>query len=164
MFKEDDDEYAPAYLLLPSGGKANRVFLVGTMTEKENREGKYSVRINDSTGNFLVYAGQYQPEAADALRDIEAPAYVAVVGKPNIFETDEGDVISTIRPERIVEVSAETRHKWVAETAEDTLERLEISSDDEYAQMSDEQYGPERADLADIVVEALESLQADIDD
>jgi hypothetical protein len=162
MFKEDDDEYAPSYLLLPSGGKANRVFIVGTLTEKEDRDGYYSVRINDSTGNFLLYAGQYQPEAADALRDIEAPAYVAVVGKPDTFETDEGDIISTIRPERVTVVDAETRHKWLAETASQTLERLELDAEtDNYAEMADEQYGTERHDLADIVVEALEGLEAD---
>ncbi|MDY7082565.1 MAG: DNA-binding protein, partial [Halobacteria archaeon] len=28
-FKESDDERAPSYLLLPTGQKANRVFVVG---------------------------------------------------------------------------------------------------------------------------------------
>jgi hypothetical protein len=31
-FKESDDERAPVYLLLPTGERANRVFLVGTLT------------------------------------------------------------------------------------------------------------------------------------
>lgn len=35
-FKESDDERAPVYLLLPTGESANRVFLVGTLTEKED--------------------------------------------------------------------------------------------------------------------------------
>lgn len=162
MFKEDDDEYAPSYLLLPSGGKANRVLVVGTLTEKEDRGGYYSARINDSTGNFLVYAGQYQPEAADALRDIDAPAYVAVVAKPDTFETDEGDIISTLRPEHIVEVDEEVRNTWIGETAEDTIERLELDvDDDEYVKMADEHYGEERADIVDDVVDALEEIQSD---
>lgn len=161
-FKEDDDDYAPSYLLLPSGGKANRVFVIGTLVEKEDNDGYYSVRINDSTGNFLVYAGQYQPEAADALRDIEAPAYVAVVGKPDTFETDDGDIISMLRPERVTVVDEESRDKWVAETAEDTLDRLALTADeDNYAEMADDKYGPERKDMADIVAEALENLQND---
>ncbi|MFB6177809.1 MAG: DNA-binding protein, partial [Halobaculum sp.] len=32
-FKESEDERAPLYLLLPTGERANRVFLVGTLTE-----------------------------------------------------------------------------------------------------------------------------------
>jgi len=159
MFKEDDDEYAPSYMLLPSGGKANRVLVVGTLTEKEERDGYFSCRINDSTGNFLVYAGQYQPEAADALRNIDAPAYVAVVGKPKTFESDEGDVISNVRPETVVEVSEGVRNKWVSETAEDTLERLNLSPEnDEYVERSEDHYGSERADIVDDVISALENL------
>ena len=35
-FKESDDDRAPVYLLLPSGERANRVFIVGTLTETED--------------------------------------------------------------------------------------------------------------------------------
>jgi len=101
-FKESDDERAPVYALLPTGERANRVFIVGTLTETEDigEDSEYwRGRIVDPTGTFFTYAGQYQPEAASALRDIEPPAYVAVVGKPRTFETDDGDVNVSVRPE-----------------------------------------------------------------
>ena len=90
-FKESDDERAPLYYLLPTGERANRVFLVGTLTETEDvgEDSEYwRGRIVDPTGTFFAYAGQYQPEAAAALRDLSSPAYVAVVATPDLRDDD----------------------------------------------------------------------------
>jgi len=35
-------------------------------------------------------AGSYQPEAMQQLAKIETPAFVAVVGKPNLYQTPDG--------------------------------------------------------------------------
>ncbi len=165
-FKESDDERAPVYLLLPTGERANRVFFIGTLTEKDD-VGEDSEwwrgRIVDPTGTFFVYAGQYQPEAASALRDLDAPAYVAVVGKPRTYETDEGDINVSVRPESITEVDATTRDQWVVETAERTLDRIDRFDDEtnEYARMAREQYGEDISASTQTVITALESLEAD---
>jgi RPA family protein len=165
-FKESDDERAPVYLLLPTGESANRVFFVGTLTEKEDvgEDSEYwRGRIVDPTGTFFVYAGQYQPEAASKLRDLEAPAYVAVVGKPRTYETDDGTVRVSVRPESITEVDAAVRDRWVAETAERTLARVAAFDDEgnEYARMAREEYelDPETYEAA--ALSALEDLDGD---
>lgn len=127
QFKQSDDEMAPSYLLLNSGGLANRVLVVGTLTEKTNvgnEQENWRGRINDPTGNTFVYASQYQPEAASVLRELEPPEYVAVVGKPNTFENDDGETMVNLRPESVTVVDEETRNTWVLETADQTLERL----------------------------------------
>ncbi|KAB7514512.1 RPA family protein [Halosegnis rubeus] len=165
-FKESDDERAPVYALLPTGERANRVFIVGTLTETEDigEDSEYwRGRIVDPTGTFFTYAGQYQPEAASALRDIEPPAYVAVVGKPRTFETDDGDVNVSVRPESINVVDAETRDRWVVETADRTLDRIERfdAEGNEYGSMADEQYDLPLAEYKQAAVEALQSLEAE---
>jgi len=127
-FQESDDERAPRYLLLPTGERANRVFLVGTLTEKEDvgEDSEYwRGRVVDPTGTFFAYAGQYQPDAASMLRDLEPPAYVAVVGKPRTYETDDGTTNVSVRPESITVVDESVRDRWVVETAERTLDRVE---------------------------------------
>ena len=165
-FKESDDERAPVYLLLPTGESANRVFFVGTLTEKEDvgEDDEYwRGRIVDPTGTFFVYAGQYQPEAASKIRDLEPPAYVAVVGKPRTYETDDGTVRVSVRPESITEVDAAVRDRWVAETAERTLARVAAFDDEgnEYARMAREEYelDPETYEAA--ALSALEDLDGD---
>ncbi|WP_338730042.1 RPA family protein [Haladaptatus sp. DJG-WS-42] len=162
-FKESDDERAPVYLLLPTGERANRVFVVGTLTEKEDvgEDSEYwRGRVVDPTGTFFVYAGQYQPEAASVLRDVEAPAYVAIAGKPRTYETDDGSINVSIRPESISVVSAETRDRWVVETAERTMDRIEAFDDEtnEYARMAKEQYELPVSRYKQEVLTALESL------
>jgi RPA family protein len=175
-FKESDDERAPVYLLLPTGERANRVFLVGTLmdTEDVGDDSEYwQGQVIDPNGDrFYMYAGQYQPDAASMLRELEPPAYVAVVGKPRTYETDDGEVNVSIRPESITEVDAATRDRWVVETAERTLERIqhfqaETGEDgdgaavDEYVAMAQEEYDLPVENYRRTVVEALESLEAE---
>jgi hypothetical protein len=164
-FRESDDERAPIYLLLPTGERANRVFVVGTLTEKENigEESEYwRGRVVDPTGTFFAYAGQYQPEAAATLREIEPPAYVAIVGKPRTYEPEDGDgVLVSIQPESVSVVDADTRDRWVVETAERTLDRIEAFDPEtnEYAAMAEERYDLPVETYRDKVVAALESLE-----
>lgn len=162
-FKESDDERAPLYVLLPTGERANRVFVVGTLTEKTDvgEESEYwQGRVVDPTGTFFVYAGQYQPEATNFLREVEPPAYVAVVGKPRTYETDDGSINVSLRPESITEVDTATRDRWVVETAQRTLERIERFEDEsnEYATMAREEYELSVENYHQEVLAALESL------
>jgi RPA family protein len=162
-FKESDDERAPVYLLLPTGERANRVFLVGTLTEKEDvgDDSEYwRGRVVDPTGTFFVYAGQYQPDAASMLRDLEPPAYVSVVGKPRTYETDDGTVNVSVRPESISPVDEATRDRWVVETAARTFERIERFDDEgnEYAAMAREEYDLPVDAYKREAIEALEGL------
>ncbi len=167
-FKESDDERAPVYVLLPTGQQANRVFVVGTLTETEDVGGEseyWQGRIVDPNGDtFFTYAGQYQPDAASMLRELEPPAYVAVVGKPRTYETDEGEVNVSIRPESISEVDEDTRDQWVVETAERTIERIRAFDDDnEYAEMAREQYEYPLETYTEVVESVLEDLDSDPD-
>jgi RPA family protein len=162
-FRESDDDRAPVYVLLPTGAKANRVFVVGTLTETEDvgsDDEYWQGRIVGPTGTFFVYAGQYQPEAAGMLRETEPPAFVALVGKPRTYETDDGNVNVSLRPEHLTIVDEVARHRWVTETAERTLDRLEAFDDpsNEYAEMAREQYGERVAKYREATVEALETL------
>lgn len=164
-FTESDDDRAPVYALLPTGARANRVFVVGTLTETEDvgEDAEYwQGRIVDPNGGtYFTYAGQYQPEAASMLRDLEPPAYVSVVGKPRTFETDEGDMNVSIRPESITAVDEPTRDRWVVETADRTVERLQAfdESATEYVRLAREEYGTTVEPYQQAAVEALESLE-----
>ena len=163
-FKESDDERAPVYALLPTGEHANRAFFVGTLTEKEDvgDDNEYwRGRIVDPTGTFFVYAGQYQPEAASMLRDLEPPEYVAVVGKPRTYETDDGETNVSVRPESITVVDDDIRDRWVVETADRTIDRIDTfdPETDEYAAMADEEYELPLENYRRDVVTALEDLE-----
>jgi RPA family protein len=162
-FRETDDEMAPVYALLPTGEKANRVFFVGTLTETNNvgdKEDYWQGRIVDPTGTVFVYAGQYQPEAEKFLREANPPIFVAVTGKPRTYETDNGEVNVSLRPEYISEVTEATRQRWITETATQTLDRIEAfdNASDPYVQMAREEYDGDLDHYRQTVITALESL------
>jgi RPA family protein len=162
-FKESEDELAPNYTLLPTGDRVNRLFFAGTLTETNDvgSDSEYwQGRVVDPTGTFYIYAGQYQPEAASTLRQIETPTYVTVVGKPRSYETDDGTTNVAVRPESITQVDEPTRDRWVVETADQTIERLQAfdAETNDYAQMARDEYGERLSPYREAAIEALESL------
>lgn len=179
---EEQHQYAPQYLLTPTGAKCNRVFLVGTLTERDDIGGDteyWRGRIVDPTGSILIYAGQYQPEAAHILANIEPPAFVAVVGKPNLYQTDDGNIIISIRAEAIQQVDEATRNQWILDTARRTEERLnvlkstspaspEFSTADKAvspamdAERALQHYSTDLEQYRQMVIRALNSLRADL--
>ena len=128
QFKDGEDEKSPTFVLLPTGERCNRVFLVGTLTEKQ-RQGDQNIfyrgRVVDPSGTFYVMAGSYQPEAMQQLAKIDTPAFVAVVGKPNLYQTPDGAFLVSVRVESITIVDKETRDLWVLDTAARTLDRID---------------------------------------
>nr|WP_319377013.1 nucleic acid-binding protein [uncultured Methanoregula sp.] len=128
QFKDGEDEKSPTFALLPTGERCNRIFLVGTLTEKQ-RQGEQNVfyrgRVVDPSGTFFVMAGSYQPEAMQQLAKIETPAFVAVIGKPNLYQKPDGSFLVSVRVESITVVDKETRDLWVLDAAERTLDRID---------------------------------------
>ncbi|SNZ04847.1 hypothetical protein SAMN06269185_0698 [Natronoarchaeum philippinense] len=123
---ESDEERAPNYVVTPTGARVNRLFAVGVLTEIEQvNEEVLRARIVDPTGAFVVYAGQYQPDEMAFLERTDPPAFLAVTGKARTFQPEDSDrVYTSVRPESINEVDAETRDRWIVQTAEQTIERV----------------------------------------
>ena len=123
---ESDEERAPNYVITPSGARVNRLFVVGVLTEVEQvSDDVLRARVVDPTGAFVLYAGQYQPDEQAFLERAEPPAFVAVTGKARTFTPDDSDqVFTSVRPESINEVDAETRDRFTIQAAEQTLERV----------------------------------------
>ncbi|HET6399093.1 MAG TPA: hypothetical protein VFH47_06025 [Candidatus Thermoplasmatota archaeon] len=123
-------EKDPSFLVSPLGAKVNRLHIVGVVTDIEAVGGSgevYRARVSDPTGVFTVYAGQYQPEAAQALSQLQPPQYVAITGKARTYEPEPGSVFVSIRPESVTVVDEATRDTWVLETARRTAERLKAT-------------------------------------
>lgn len=125
----------------------------------------WKARVNDGTGEFLAFAGQYQPEAASVLQTIAnddsmPPAFVLMVGKTREYrpEDEEGEVIVNLQPNTISIVDEEQRDMWLQDTVESTISRLE-QSEGEYVRRSEDRYGDRVSLLKSDVLEALENLE-----
>ena len=127
-YSESDEERAPNYVVTPTGARVNRLFAVGVLTEVDDVNPEMvRGRLVDPTGAFVTYAGQYQPDALAVLERADPPAFFALSGKARTYEPDDGDrIYSSVRPETVSEVDAETRDRWVVTAAERTLDRIGV--------------------------------------
>lgn len=166
--KASDDQFAPAYVLTPTGAKVNRVFHVGTLVEIEDvgdeANSLLRARIVDPTGAVFVRAGQYQPEAAVILNQMrdKLPCFVAVTGKPNVYKPDEDTTYVSIRPEHVNIVSEKERDCWIAETIKATLDRIArlkeakaSQNPDAILKMALEHYGFDTENLKELIKQAI---------
>lgn len=181
QFQESDDDRAPNWSLLPTGEKANRVFIAGTLTETStvgNTDNFWQGRIldNSTPGDqnsrpFFVKAGQYQPEPMTFLQQASPPSYVAVVGKPTVYDPDDNDrTYVSVRPESINVIDKPTRNNWVIETANHTIARVqrfaEARDNGELTPLMEDaiaEYGSDLQKYRDAAVTALDNLEADLD-
>ncbi|MEZ5335994.1 MAG: DNA-binding protein [Methanolobus sp.] len=129
---ENQEIYSPNFIISPTGLKVNRIFIVGVVTEVDSLSDQtgsekelWRARISDPTGAFTVYAGSYQPEASIFLSNVQVPSYVMVLGKVRSYEPGDGSVYVYLRPEEINYVDESIRDRWVVDTAEMTLNRLD---------------------------------------
>ena len=125
-YSESDEERAPNYVVTPTGARINRLFVVGVLTEVEQvSDDVLRGRVVDPTGAFVLYAGQYQPDEMAFLEAADTPTFVAVTGKARTFQPEDSDrVFTSIRPETINEVDADTRDRWTVQAVEHTLDRI----------------------------------------
>lgn len=129
---ETADSKSPNLLISPLGLILNRVFVVGVLTELDSigtQNEMWKARIVDPTGAFTVYAGQFQPDASIFFSTVQVPAFIALTGKARIYEPEPGSVFVSIRAEEANVVDEEIRNRWVVDTAEQTVDRLEAFSD-----------------------------------
>jgi RPA family protein len=162
QFRDGTDEKSPSYVLLPTGERCNRVFIVGTFTEKKRQGDQnifYRARVADPTGTFSVMAGSYQPEAMQQIARIEAPAFVAVVGKPSLYETPDGTTFVSVRAESATIVEREVRDCWVLDTASKTLDRLDAIGNTPDSVRAAQEYGIDAAVYRKMVYDALSQLK-----
>ena len=125
----DGGERSPSYLVTPLGAKINRLFVVGVLTDVENvatdEAPMWRARLQDPTGTYHVYAGQYQPEASAALARLKPPAFVAVTGKSRLYTPDSGGTYTSIRPETVKVVDEGLRDYWILDACRSLKKRLE---------------------------------------
>ena len=125
----DGGERSPSYVVTPLGAKINRLFVVGVLTDVENvatdEAPMWRARLQDPTGTYHVYAGQYQPEASAALAKLKPPAFVAVTGKSRLFTPDSGGTYTSIRPETVKVVDEALRDYWILDACRSLKKRLE---------------------------------------
>lgn len=163
-FDESDDK-SPTFIISPTGALANRIIISGILTTKEKKTDKnvlYTGKINDNTDNFRITASHFNPNAQQQMAAIkDTPAFVTVIGKPNIYKREDGKIFPSVRVEDIVVTDKLTRDLWILDTAKATYSRIEsLESDTDDAFMKDvkEKYKTDLAFFKSIAKNAVDQI------
>jgi RPA family protein len=137
-----EGQYEAQTYLSPAGRVMAKVMICGTALEKEDvgkEQPLWRMRITDPSGTTQVYAGgMYQPEAAQAIAQIEIPAFVAVVGKLHLYEPEGagGNVIVSLRPDSISIIDGKGRDDFLLDAALSTLRSVKATSEEKMKEVA----------------------------
>jgi RPA family protein len=160
-----EGQYEAQTYRTPTGRIISKVMIAGVAVEKEDvgkDQSMWRLRVSDPSGAMHVYAGTYQPEAAQVIAQLEIPAFVAVVGKLNLYkpEAEDGNVIVSIRPDSVTLIDGVARDNLILDASLSTLKSLRKTTDETRKEIANI-YGEKDGKEAYILVarQAIESLE-----
>ncbi len=134
-------EYDPSFVITKLGAKVNRVVVAGLLERLEVRETSngstlYQGQMRDPSGLHYFSVGDYASESMRELTlslvektEVGEPVLLLMVAKSRWYQTDEGAVYTSLRPEEACEIDAQQYALWLARTCEDTLQRMKYFTD-----------------------------------
>jgi RPA family protein len=118
------ESYLTPVVITPSGGCCSGIFLVGVLTRIDTRPGDFmEAWVADPTGMFHLVPGRQDTAIREALRRMEPPLFIAVIGEVGTIRQKNG-VTVPVRPIDVRVADRALRDTWIIRTAEITLERL----------------------------------------
>ena len=129
-------EYDPSFVITKLGAKVNRIVAAGLLERLELRETSngsslYQGQLRDPTGLHYFSVGEYNSEMMQELAhqwterlDDGEPLLVMMTSKTRWYQTDEGAVYTSLRPEEACVVSREIYANWLLDACEATIEPM----------------------------------------
>jgi len=130
-------EFDPTFVITKLGAKVNRVVVSGLVERLELRETSngsqmYQGQLRDPSGLHYFSVGEY---ASDSMRefvvqlldkvDSGEPVLLSMTAKARWYQTDEGAVYTSLRPEEAAIVSRDRYASWLVRACAATLDRLD---------------------------------------
>ena len=133
-------EFDPSFVITKLGAKVNRVIVAGLLERLEVRETAngstlYQGQLRDPSGQHYFSVGDYASEAMRELTTtltakIESgePELVLMVAKARWYQTEEGAVYTSLRPEEACIIDGKTYANWITRACQGTIERMNAFS------------------------------------
>jgi hypothetical protein len=120
-----DDPGSPAWVVTPGGAWCRLLYICGALTEITGIADVLHCRLADPTGAFDIVAGGRRSAAAEQIRAIPVPSFVAVLGTAQLYAKNGRGAVS-VRPEYVRVIDRAIRDRWITVTADMTIARLEL--------------------------------------
>ena len=137
LHQQGSGEYDPLFLITKLGAKVNRVIVAGLLERLEPRETAngatiWQGQIRDPSGTHYFSVGDYAPESMRELTvqlssriDDGEVIMLMMTAKAKYFQTDEGAVYTSLRPEEAAVISRTVYREWLVRAAKGMLTRID---------------------------------------
>ncbi|MBT4406516.1 MAG: hypothetical protein HOC79_01435 [Euryarchaeota archaeon] len=133
------DEFDPAFVITKLGCMVNRALVAGLLESLNLRETSggntmWQGTLRDPSGLHYFSVGDFQGEAllahaAQLSSDLENgdPIQLMMVAKTRLFQSDDGSIYTSLKPEEMCVINPNTYANWLVETSEATMQRIKDS-------------------------------------
>lgn len=137
LHQQGSGEFDPLFLITKLGAKVNRLVVAGLLERLEPRETSngatlWQGQIRDPSGLHYFSVGDYAPESmreftiqlAARIDDGES-IMLLMVAKARYFQSEEGAVYTSLRPEEAAVIARSTYCEWLVKAADGMLNRID---------------------------------------
>ena len=129
-------EFDPTFVITKLGAKVNRLIVSGLVERLELRETSngsqmYNGQIRDPSGLHYFSVGEYASESMrefviQLLEKVDSgePVLLTMTAKARWYQTDEGAVYTSLRPEEACIIGRDRYASWLVSASDATLNRL----------------------------------------
>ena len=137
LHQQGSGEFDPLFLITKLGAKVNRLVVAGLLERLEPRETSngatlWQGQIRDPSGLHYFSVGDYAPESmreftvqlSSRIDDGESIMMI-MVAKARYFQSEEGAVYTSLRPEEAAVIARSTYCEWLVKAADGMLNRID---------------------------------------
>lgn len=134
--QQGSGEFDPLFVITKLGAKVNRLVVAGLLERLEPRETSngatlWQGQIRDPSGLHYFSVGDYAPESMRELTvqlssrvDDGETIMLIMTAKARYFQSEEGAVYTSLRPEEAAIISRSTYCEWLVKAADGMLNRI----------------------------------------
>ena len=137
LHQQGSGEFDPLFVITKLGAKVNRLVVAGLLERIEPRETSngatlWQGQVRDPSGLHYFSVGDFAPESMRELivqlaarADDGETIMLLMTAKARYFQSEEGAVYTSLRPEEAAVVTRSTYREWLVKAAEGMLHRMD---------------------------------------
>ncbi len=136
LSEKGSGEFDPSFVVTKLGSRVNRVIVAGLLERIEGRDVAngsviYQGQLRDPSGIHYFSVGDYVSDSVkemtiqlSARLESGEPILLLMVAKTRLYQTEEGAIYTSLRPEEMCVIDAQRYASWLANTSESMMNRM----------------------------------------
>ncbi|MEE2985969.1 MAG: hypothetical protein VX366_07125 [Candidatus Thermoplasmatota archaeon] len=136
LSEKGSGEFDPSFVVTKLGSRVNRVIVAGLLERIEGRDVAngsviYQGQLRDPSGINYFSVGDYVSDSVkemtiqlSARLESGEPILVLMVAKTRLYQTEEGAIYTSLRPEEMCVIDAQRYASWLAKTSQSLMDRM----------------------------------------